>query len=40
MRTGILHLRLSARGIEGGRFQYARIDGSKPVLTGASRTVR
>lgn len=40
VRTGILHLRLSARGVEGTRFQYARIDGSKPLLTGASRTIR
>jgi poly-gamma-glutamate synthesis protein (capsule biosynthesis protein) len=35
VRTGILLLRLSARGIEGSRFVHARIEGSKPVLTGA-----
>lgn len=34
VRTGILHLELSARGVERTRFQRARIDGVRPVLTG------
>ncbi|MBB4661891.1 CapA family protein [Conexibacter arvalis] len=35
VRTGILHLDLSARGVERTRFQRARIDGVRPVLTGS-----
>ena len=35
VRTGILHLDLSARGVERARFQRARIDGVRPVLTGS-----
>ncbi|ADB53383.1 CapA family protein [Conexibacter woesei] len=34
VRTGVLHLDLSARGVERTRFQHARIDGVKPLLTG------
>lgn len=40
VRSGILHLDLSKRGIERTRFQYARIDGVRPVLTGQWKTVR
>jgi len=35
VRTGILHLDLSAAGVERTRFQRARIDGVRPVLTGS-----
>ena len=31
-RTGILNLRLSARGIEGSSFRHAHIDGVRPRL--------
>jgi poly-gamma-glutamate synthesis protein (capsule biosynthesis protein) len=40
VRTGILHLDLSERGVERTRFQRARIDGVKPVLTGSWANVR
>lgn len=35
VRSGILHLDLSKRGVERTRFQRARIDGVRPVLTGS-----
>ncbi len=40
VRTGILHLDLSARGVERTRFQRATIDGVRPVLTGSWVDVR
>jgi poly-gamma-glutamate capsule biosynthesis protein CapA/YwtB (metallophosphatase superfamily) len=40
VRTGILHLDLSARGVERTRFQRARIDGVRPVLGGGWKTIR
>lgn len=40
VRTGILHLDLSARGVERTRFQRATIQGVRPVLTGGWVNVR
>ncbi|HEY4276853.1 MAG TPA: CapA family protein [Conexibacter sp.] len=40
VRTGILQLDLSARGVERTRFQHARIDGARPVLSGQPETIR
>ncbi|HST42618.1 MAG TPA: CapA family protein [Conexibacter sp.] len=40
VRTGILHLDLSKRGVERTRFQRARIEGVRPVLTGSWADIR
>jgi len=40
VRTGILQLRLSARGVERTSFQHAQIEGSKPFLRGRPETIR
>lgn len=39
VRTGILQLELSKQGVERARFQHARIDGVRPVLTGRTTNV-
>jgi poly-gamma-glutamate capsule biosynthesis protein CapA/YwtB (metallophosphatase superfamily) len=39
-RTGILRLRLAARGVEGGRLTRAVIEGSRPRLLGRRRPLR